>query len=31
MLHGLVTGTPLGIDALTDAIGRLISDRTAAG
>jgi DNA-binding transcriptional regulator YbjK len=31
MLHGLVTGTPLGIDALTDGITRLVSDRTAAG
>ena len=31
MLHGLVTGTPMGIDALTDGIARLISERTAAG
>jgi DNA-binding transcriptional regulator YbjK len=31
MLHALVTGTPLGIDALTDGIARLVSDRTAAG
>jgi DNA-binding transcriptional regulator YbjK len=31
MLHGLVTGTPMGIDALTDGIARLICDRTAAG